>query len=110
MENAIEATPAGGRVTVKTRVLSNNDGRDWVELTVADTGQGIPEEMGDDVLKPFFTTKVHGTGLGLAIVKQIVTLHQGDLELRKREPGPGTEIVIHIPMKIALKCQDTPYA
>lgn len=106
MENAIEATSAGGGITLRTRLLVNPEALDWVELTVADTGQGIPPENLDAVLKPFYTTKVHGTGLGLSIVKQVVTLHQGDLVVRARRAGPGTEIVIHLPVRIALAHQE----
>ncbi len=102
MENAIEATPAGGTITLETRLLLRPEVGDEVELTVRDTGSGIAEEIAGAVFKPFYTTKVNGIGLGLAIVKQIVTQHQGTIQLRQRQPGPGTEVIIHLPLRSSL--------
>ena len=102
MENAIEATPAGGTITLKTRLLVRPEGGDEVELSVSDTGSGIAAEIAPAVFKPFYTTKINGIGLGLAIVRQIVTQHRGTMQLRQREPGPGTEVIIHLPLNPAL--------
>ena len=77
---------------------------------MTDTGSGIPTENCSAVFKPFYTTKVKGTGLGLSIVKQVVTQHKGEIEARNRAPEPGTEIIIHLPVKLALKNQDSCHA
>ncbi|MEK6776050.1 MAG: ATP-binding protein [bacterium] len=104
MENAIEAMLQGGTITIRTRYLQNGGRSDeQVELCVLDTGPGIPDEIVDSVFKPFYTTKVHGTGLGLAIVRQIVTQHRGQARIRRREPGPGTEVLILLPVKTLQK-------
>jgi signal transduction histidine kinase len=104
VENAIEATPAAGTITLRTRNGEGGNGR-WafVQLGVLDTGRGIPGENLESITKPFYTTKVNGTGLGLSIVRQIVAQHQGELRILKREPGPGTEFLIRLPVKTALK-------
>jgi PAS domain S-box-containing protein len=67
-----------------------------VELTFADNGPGIPEELLDKVLQPFFTTKETGTGLGLFIVQRIVEQHHGRLELHST-PGQGLTVTITLP-------------
>ena len=110
MENAIEATDVDGTITLRTSWHPDTDTGDWVELSVADTGRGIPAEIIDSVCKPFYTSKVNGTGLGLSIVKQVVTQHQGNLEIKSRQPAPGTEIIIHIPARAALNHPVTSHA
>jgi two-component system, NtrC family, sensor histidine kinase HydH len=82
--NAIQATPAGGEVTVKTRPV---DGQ--VEITVIDRGSGIDPKDLESVFNPFFTTKPNGVGLGLAIVSKIVDEHGGRVSLES-EPDKGT--------------------
>lgn len=102
IENAIDAMPEGGAITLRTSHLNQEEGGDdRVELAVLDTGPGIPDEILDNVFKPFFSTKINGTGLGLSIVRQIVRQHQGEVRIRKREPGPGTEVLIYLPAKAA---------
>jgi two-component system NtrC family sensor kinase len=103
LENAMEAMPTGGSIRLSTRSVTNGRQGEWVEVSVQDTGRGVPEEIKDSIFKPFYTTKVNGTGLGLAIVRQIITQHQGDLKVQKRNDGPGTEVIIHLPVKITLK-------
>ena len=65
--NAIQATQAGGRVTIATV-----RDRDKVEVSVTDTGSGIPAERLSAIFDDFVTTKKRGLGLGLAITKRIV--------------------------------------
>ncbi len=95
--NAIEATPAGGRVRV-TAAAAAHEGRPGVSITVADTGPGIPPALAGRVFEPFFTTKPRGagTGLGLAICRDIVREHGGDIRF---EPAPegGTAFVVWMP-------------
>jgi PAS domain S-box-containing protein len=70
----------------------------WVEVAVADTGTGIPDELLAQVMEPFFTTKPRGkgTGLGLSIVNSIVRSHGGTLTLESQE-GRGTTVRIQLP-------------
>jgi signal transduction histidine kinase len=75
--NAVQASPAGERVLVRTHLESGE-----VLLKVADCGCGITEEHRDNVFHPFFSTKKTGTGLGLGIVKKIVEAHGGDVSFQ----------------------------
>ena len=77
--NALDAMPDGGRLTLRVR-----PGERTVEVDVADTGAGLPEEA--PVFDAFFTTKANGTGLGLSIVHRIVSDHGGTVRVRSR-PG-----------------------
>jgi signal transduction histidine kinase len=79
IRNAVEATPAGGTITLRTHAA---DGR--VEIDVEDTGAGFPDET--PIFDAFFTTKPKGTGLGLTIVHRIVSDHGGTVRVRSR-PG-----------------------
>jgi two-component system NtrC family sensor kinase len=85
--NAMDATPAGSRVTVRTRYEPSTrrgaEGRGQALLEVADEGPGIPPAHHAKLFEPFFSTKPQGqgTGLGLAICYGIVTDHGGQLEL-----------------------------
>jgi len=67
-----------------------------VILSVADNGSGIPQEAGQEIFKPFFTTRTKGTGLGLAISKDIVEKHGGELWY-ENNAGPGCTFFISLP-------------
>ena len=97
--NAIEATPAGGRVAVRARAARLGDGQPGVELEVADSGTGIRREDVPRVFDPFFTTKPpgKGTGLGLAICRDIIREHGGSIELQS-EVGAGTTVRVWLPV------------
>lgn len=86
LTNAIDATPAGGRIEVTTRA---RPGDTDVEITVADTGPGIPEADRKRIFEPFFSTKDagRGTGLGLFITAEIVREHQGQIDVAARAGG-----------------------
>ncbi len=104
LENAIEAMPEGGTITLRTRLLKGQgEAGGQVAFSVSDSGPGIPSEILDSVFKPFYTTKLNGTGLGLAIVRQIIRNHQGEVKIRNKKPGPGAEVLFHIPLKMELK-------
>lgn len=68
----------------------------FVELTVEDSGAGVPEEHLKDVFRPFFTTKNRGTGLGLAICKKIMDAHGGSISLRS-SARHGTRVTLKLP-------------
>ena len=93
--NAIQAMPAGGELDISTgRWIS--EATEGVEITIRDTGVGIPKEEIADIFQPFFTTKEEGTGLGLAISFGIVKEHHGDIEVTS-EVGRGTTFRIFLP-------------
>jgi signal transduction histidine kinase len=89
--NAVQATPNGGAVTVKTRPAEGD-----VEICVIDRGSGIPPEQVENIFNPFFTTKKDGAGLGLAIVSKIVDLHGGRISVES-EPGKGSVFRVFLP-------------
>ena len=107
--NARDATPAGGRITIRTADLRIGEGErnggaglppgSYVSIAVSDTGQGIPEELHGKIFDPFFTTKERekGTGLGLAIVYGIVKQHGGVVRVES-EPGRGATFTIILPI------------
>jgi signal transduction histidine kinase len=93
LTNAMDATPAGGRVRVATQARAGQ-----VELEVTDTGRGIPLPEQQHIFEPFFSTKAagHGTGLGLSVSAQIVREHQGRIEVTSVE-GRGTTVRLFLP-------------
>jgi signal transduction histidine kinase len=95
IQNALEAMPSGGRITVSAGMAPD---RREVSITVADTGSGIPPELMERICEPFFSTHQEEgmRGLGLAIVQDIVKMHGGRMEIRSA-PGEGTQIVLGFP-------------
>jgi two-component system NtrC family sensor kinase len=96
--NALDATPEGGRVVIRTSAPHADDGRLLARLEVEDEGPGIPRTLQAKVFEPFFTTKPpgQGTGLGLAICYGIVNDHGGQLELVSPE-GTGAVFRVSLP-------------
>ncbi|WP_380871760.1 hypothetical protein ACFB49_27140 [Sphingomonas sp. DBB INV C78] len=103
--NARDAMPEGGAIIVREVNESLPDGNDlglvagdYVSLTVVDSGCGIPADLIDRVMEPFFTTKEvgKGTGLGLSMVFGFVQQSGGAMRIRSN-PGVGTEVQIWLP-------------
>lgn len=93
VRNAIQASPAGGKVAVEVETV---DGE--VRISISDTGPGISEDVRQHMFEPFFTTKTHGTGLGLALAQKIVEGHNGRIEVES-PPGAGATFTIILPAR-----------
>ena len=94
--NAVDAIELKGTVTISTRETD-----EMFEISVRDTGCGIPDAVKAKIFDPFFTTKPvgQGTGLGLAISYGIVRDHDGAIEVHSTE-GAGSEFVVKIPLNL----------
>ncbi len=90
--NAVEAMPNGGKLHV---VLSRRG--EMAEITVGDTGKGIPLENRQKIFQLFFTTRPGGSGIGLASTFRIVQLHNGSIDFTS-EVGRGTTFRIELPL------------
>jgi two-component system, NtrC family, sensor histidine kinase HydH len=77
--NALEATPNGGRVTIRTHALTDNGSATRINVSIEDTGEGIPVDSRERIFSPFFTTKPDGTGIGLSLAKKFVERNGGKI-------------------------------
>ncbi|MBI1787223.1 MAG: hypothetical protein HYR60_06685 [Acidobacteria bacterium] len=93
--NAAQATPPGGAITVKTRLVDGT-----VEIAVIDRAAGIDARHLENIFNPFFTTKPDGVGLGLAIVSKIVDEHGGRITVES-ELGKGSVFRVYLPVQKA---------
>ena len=106
--NARDAMPRGGHLTIQAQNCTLDEqyaamrtgaraGR-YVNISVMDTGTGIPQDILDKIFEPFFTTKGinEGTGLGLSTVMAIVKSHEGVIDVAS-EPGTGTTFKVYLP-------------
>ena len=100
--NSIEAMPEGGALTLETRL---NSGGRRVQVSVTDTGAGIPEEFQEKIFHPFFTTKKKGSGLGLAITKRLIEQHRGSIAV---ESTAGRGAVFHLSFPVRTTPEETP--
>jgi len=100
--NALDATEPGGSIRVSTGVSlsASNAGKKGVEIAIADTGCGIPQEDLDKLFDPFFSTKEvgQGTGLGLSVSFGIVQTHGGTIRVQS-EVGRGSMFTIWLPVE-----------
>tara|TARA_R110002072_G_scaffold302970_1_gene490479 strand:- start:13237 stop:14685 length:1449 start_codon:yes stop_codon:yes gene_type:complete len=93
--NAIEATPSGGSVMIHAE---RHD--EFGVLRVTDTGDGLPEELGDAIFEPFVSSRETGIGLGLSICRRIVETHQGTITAQNC-PAGGAAFTVRIPLSDA---------
>jgi signal transduction histidine kinase len=95
VKNACEAMEGAGTVSIRTSTRRNPPA---AELTVQDTGYGIPAEAIGSLFLPFNTSKEHGLGLGLTISRAIVTAHGGSIDVDST-PGRGTTFRVTLPFQ-----------
>lgn len=100
--NARDAMPDGGELKISFEYPSRAAGADFVRLTVADTGTGIPADVCAQIFEPFFTTKGsdEGTGLGLSMVWGFVEQSAARIDVES-EPGKGTRFLLDLPVSTA---------
>jgi len=128
--NALDAMPQGGTITITTRHVSGLEIKgvsaielgtripepgtrsvsEWVELTVTDTGVGMPQAVQSRIFEPFFSTKgARGTGLGLSMVYGIISRHHGEIAVQSEE-GEGTTITLLLPVAEVAAAESAPRA
>jgi len=91
IKNALEATPDGKKASVKAAALDQA-----LQVTITNTGVGIPETIRKKIFEPFFTTKAQGTGLGLAIARQLVENHGGRISVNS-DGSTWTSFEVELP-------------
>jgi signal transduction histidine kinase len=122
IQNALQAIEAGGTLRIETKLVeargsareqkgddaralareqkadtrTSEDSERWVEISVADTGKGVPQQVLHNLFDPFVTTRQRGTGLGLAISQRIVSAAQGKIVV-ETEPNQGSTFTIRLP-------------
>jgi signal transduction histidine kinase/ligand-binding sensor domain-containing protein/DNA-binding response OmpR family regulator len=110
LSNAFKFTLEGGAVQVELQAMTapSDKGRQWVMLSVKDSGIGIPEEQKDLIFERFFqhtTTSAivnQGSGIGLSITKEFIRMHGGTIQVES-EPGRGSNFIIKLPLPFAVE-------
>ncbi|MBI5167657.1 MAG: hypothetical protein HY998_07975 [candidate division NC10 bacterium] len=116
IQNGLQATPAGGNLTIRAKPVDRSQltvdrkrlfarqrlavirqPTDFIEISITDTGEGIPPENLGHVFDPYFTTREGGTGLGLSIAHRIIEGHGGSIEVES-QVGKGTAFKIQLPV------------
>lgn len=92
IRNAIDAMPAGGTLTLQSRVEGGE-----ILVEVIDTGHGVPPDVLPRIFDGFFSTRPGGTGIGLAISRRIVENHGGSIDCEST-PGRGSRFIIRLPV------------
>jgi signal transduction histidine kinase len=113
--NAVQAMPEGGELRISARKGIRSQGlgiggenlnpnpqqptpdRDFIEISITDTGEGITQENMKKLFQPLFTTKAKGIGLGLTVVKNLVEANSGRIEVQS-ETGKGTTFAVMLPI------------
>jgi signal transduction histidine kinase len=96
--NAIESMGQDGELTFKTLVNTDDPENLLFQISIIDTGPGIPDDIRDSLFDPFVKGKDQGIGLGLSISQRIAELHHGWISATNNS-GKGATFTIHLPMK-----------
>jgi signal transduction histidine kinase len=97
VQNALQAIEAGGTMRIETRLVGSGDAAEpGVEISVSDTGKGVPQQVLKNLFQPFVTTRQKGTGLGLAISQRIVSAAGGKIMVQTRQ-DQGSTFTIRLP-------------
>ena len=99
VNNGCQAMKDAGTLSIETRIESEAGNKKWYDLTVADTGSGIPTEIIESIFEPFFTTKEEGqgTGLGLSMSQSIIQRFGGEIRVQS-EVGKGAQFQVRLPV------------
>jgi nitrogen fixation/metabolism regulation signal transduction histidine kinase len=95
IKNSLETLEGKGWINLETASIEKS-GRQWIEFTVEDSGQGIADEVAQNLFDPYVTTKTSGSGLGLAIVQKIADEHGGSVRVSKAQHG-GARFSVLLP-------------
>ncbi|MCD6486051.1 MAG: hypothetical protein J7K35_01815 [Syntrophobacterales bacterium] len=104
LSNAVKFTPDGGKVHLKAALKSRPAGKEFIEVSITDTGIGINREDLERIFEPFeqidssLSRKYQGTGLGLSLTKNLVKLHGGTIVARSAGDGKGSSFTFTIPI------------
>jgi signal transduction histidine kinase len=98
LQNALEATQAGGQVTLLATVKCSDDSPSAASISIIDSGCGIDENVLANVLVPFFTSKKNHDGLGLSMASRFIEIHGGILRIKSAR-GKGTDVEIILPIE-----------
>lgn len=93
IQNAVDAMPEGGTLTIKGEASGEK-----IRISFKDTGIGIQQENLEKIWNPLFTTKAKGMGFGLPTCKRIIEAHEGKITV-KSKPEKGTTFTIILPLK-----------
>jgi len=94
LQNAGQAMPDGGTVTIRTE----REGRELIRVSIRDEGVGIAAADAEKIFTLYYTTKPNGSGIGLSLVYRIVQMHDGAIEVRS-EVGRGTTMTVRLPVR-----------
>lgn len=103
--NGIQALDQEGKITIQAKVLSGSgtpNRPNYIEVSVSDTGAGVPRDLMEKIFRPFYTTKRGGTGLGLSLCRRIISQHGGTLTAES-EVNKGSRFIIRLPMREAVE-------
>lgn len=109
VENALQAMPDGGALTIQVDETELDEGTPGIAICFSDTGEGMDTLVRARARDPFFTTRPSGTGLGLAIVERVVRAHGGKVELRSSDED-GTTVTLRVPLRRRTPTSDAPSA
>lgn len=107
LSNAFKFTPEYGEISIRLNTIQDNSMKEplnqCAEITVTDTGSGIPEEDMGHIFKRFYqadnaTKGSKGTGIGLHLTHSLVELHHGEISCKNNTPAPGCQFTVRIPL------------